>query len=270
MKPPSAKGKLGGLVVKTEVKSSESAAVEDPFKDPKSAVSLEHNGGLDAVIEEEPEVEIEKAKNPVDIQIDEVEDTEKDKNRITSPEPLTPTSPLTSKSPPMSPTTPTKSKSKPPKRGATDPGAGVQRRKSMNPFTSFSNIKRSVVGSLSGGQGRGRSKSTRAAKKEKEVNGDESFDATHLPASPPLSPVLNKFNNSGSAPTEKRSVSAGKRSQTSLPPLSTRRPSAASDSQPPVVRQAVSPVMYNRGSILAEASAIEDEESRRMTELAFL
>jgi hypothetical protein len=33
---------------------------------------------------------------------------------------------------------------------------------------------------------------------------------------------------------------------------------------------ALSPTMHSQGSILAEMSKIEDEESRRMTEVAFM
>jgi hypothetical protein len=36
------------------------------------------------------------------------------------------------------------------------------------------------------------------------------------------------------------------------------------------VRKAVSPILYSRGHILMAASHIKDEESRRVTEMAFL
>lgn len=151
-------------------------------------------------------------------------------------------------------------------RGLTDlsPNPSTpERRKSMNPFrrahttdspnspttapaaksrsmaTSINNIRRSVVGSLS------RPKSTH--------NAGKTFNASHLPPSPtiPSSFAEQASRSPLSSPTQPRFLN----------PVA---PAAVK------LRQAVSPTLYSRGTILAETSHIEDEESRRMTELAFL
>ncbi|KAF8150715.1 hypothetical protein B0H34DRAFT_801647 [Crassisporium funariophilum] len=140
------------------------------------------------------------------------------------------------------------------KRGVTDPAANVDRRKSLNPFkrgqteasennsdstpkrmssvgSSLANMRRSVVGTLS--------KKSMGGGGDVHHGSGKMFNASHLPPSPtmPMSPVGSRV-------------------------AATRRQ--------PVIRQAVAPTVYSRGSILLEASNIEDDETRRMTEMAFL
>lgn len=139
------------------------------------------------------------------------------------------------------------------RRQTTDP-SGLRKseaRKSFNPFkrgqtidnappdqpprrlamsASLSNMRRSVVSSLS------RPKSTL------EFSGQlspKNFDASYLPPSPTLS----------------AQGEAG-------------RPGAMTGAVPRP-RQAVDPVLHSRGSIMLQTNFIEDEESRRMTEMAF-
>lgn len=159
------------------------------------------------------------------------------------------------------------------RRGLTDPtSVKPDRRKSLNPFkrtageidnsdkmsvskrsvtSSLSSMRRSVVGTL-----------TRKANLEINVNSSKGYNASHLPPSPTVdrsrSPVPTSPRSSP-APTSPRSPSILNRSRSPVSPTS-----------PTFQRQAVAPIMYNRGSILLETCNIEDEETRRMTELAFL
>ncbi|KAI0787470.1 hypothetical protein C8Q74DRAFT_1366348 [Fomes fomentarius] len=75
------------------------------------------------------------------------------------------------------------------------------------------------------------------------------FDASHMPPSPTFPPTSYSNPNSNSMGHQKRnSTGVGPR--------------------PP--RQAVAPTIHSRGSILLQAHTIEDEESRRLSEMAFL
>ncbi|CAA7266860.1 unnamed protein product [Cyclocybe aegerita] len=121
---------------------------------------------------------------------------------------------------------------------------------------SLSNMRRSVIGTLS------RPKNTTSSTASSDPSSDANptrgrlFDASHLPTSPTL-------------PSSFRSaMTTGMTSRTYAHPHPPRSPTLSPP--PPVQRRAVSPVMYNRGSILMETSAIEDEESRQLTEMAFL
>ncbi|KAF5372760.1 hypothetical protein D9615_010100 [Tricholomella constricta] len=180
---------------------------------------------------------------------------------------------------------PTHAVHKPRPRNFTEPPilAGLkaptpERRKSLNPFqrsqtlspdpssdskpnssrrlsmsASISNMRRSVVGTLS------RSIKPIAPKAEQD------FDASHLPPSPT---IPNSFANQDKVP---RSPGPVLMSPTS-PKWTTR---FAQGQAHPIslelkARQAVSPTLYSRGSILVQTNNIEDEETRRMTELAFL
>ena len=73
------------------------------------------------------------------------------------------------------------------------------------------------------------------------------FDASHLPASPTFPPAA-----SSNWPSNGHQ----------------RRDSTGVGLRPP--RQAVAPTMHSHGSILLQAHTIEDEESRRLSEMAFL
>ena len=108
---------------------------------------------------------------------------------------------------------------------STTPSGERQRRLSLR--ASLSNMRRSVVGTLS----------RKPILAENSGRG-KMFDASHLPPSPTLrSPTAPGFV------TEDGESSA---------------------------RRGVSPIVYSRGHILMETNRIEDEESRRMTEMAFL
>ncbi|KAK2460939.1 hypothetical protein APHAL10511_007409 [Amanita phalloides] len=96
---------------------------------------------------------------------------------------------------------------------------------------SLTNMRRSVANALS------RTKSSLGVPKR-----GHTFDASHLPPSPTY-------------PFSSLTRVGGRRS---LDASATR------------LRQPVSPTLHNRASILLETSAIEDEETRRMTEVAFL
>ncbi|RDB26116.1 hypothetical protein Hypma_006787 [Hypsizygus marmoreus] len=158
-----------------------------------------------------------------------------------------------------------------PTRSSTEPP--VERRKTLNPFkrshttespnpnlsASLSSSSgplrrismaslRSVVGSLS------RSKTT-GVLQPRAAGG---FDASHLPPSPTIPASFAEHAGRSPVTSPTRVVFGGSAKPAPLP---VQRPSA---------RQGVSPRLHSRGSILIEASMIEDEESRRMTELAFL
>ncbi len=89
--------------------------------------------------------------------------------------------------------------------------------------------------SVTGGLGVGKKKS-------------KMFDASHLPTSPTFPPSAFPPRQSTSSVS-----SDGKTTGVGLRP-----------------RQAVAPTMHSRGSILHHAHFIEDEESRRLSEMAFL
>lgn len=160
------------------------------------------------------------------------------------------------------------------RRGLTDPtDVKPDRRKSLNPFkrtaveidnsdkasvskrsvsSSLSSMRRSVVGTL-----------TRKANLEINVNGLKGYNTSHLPPSPTVD------RSRSPVPTSPRSpVPVSPRSPSFL--NRSRSPPLTSPTSPTIQRRAVAPIMYNRGNILLETCNIEDEESRRMTELAFL
>jgi hypothetical protein len=145
--------------------------------------------------------------------------------------------------PPSSPATakadPKKSKN-PVKRGQTlDPSTAVV---AKNRLSMLSSMRRSVVGSLS------RSKTTFNTGGNKKT-----FNASHLPSSPTIPASF---------------AEQAKKSPTRSLFMSPRRSDAGS--KPPVSRVAAAPIIYSRGSILDEMKNIKDEETRRVTELAFL
>ncbi|KAF8905091.1 hypothetical protein CPB84DRAFT_1823433 [Gymnopilus junonius] len=228
-------GKLGMLQVKTlqEVASTVPVIIESPVQMTRFSEELE------VVMEESPSMDFgiinEKSEKPA----------------ISTP-----------LVPPRSPPAPTSvgTTLRPQRRGVTDPVVSMDRRKSFNPFKrgqtmdvspipepqrrlsmarSLSNLRRSVVGTLS-------HKPTKGAEGE-GGRVEKNFDASHLPASPTIPQAFARPR-----PSDVSKSSAG-----SPPPT-------------PGMRQAVAPIIYNRGSILLETAGIEDEETRRMTELAFL
>ncbi|KAH7913510.1 hypothetical protein BJ138DRAFT_1145870 [Hygrophoropsis aurantiaca] len=89
-----------------------------------------------------------------------------------------------------------------------------------------------------------------------------------------FAPGLSKFNTS-SLSNLRRSVIGSIRAPSTLPPSPTL-PShlgngmAHADSCGATLRPALSPTMHSRGSILLETKEIMDEESRRLSEMAFL
>jgi hypothetical protein len=103
---------------------------------------------------------------------------------------------------------------------------------------SFASFRRSVVGTLSRG---GHSPSAKLT----------SFDISNLPPSPI---VPASFQSTGS----RRSNESPPRGRTNARTINA------------VPRQALSPTIHSRGSIWTEANTIQDDETRRMTEMAFL
>lgn len=127
--------------------------------------------------------------------------------------------------------------------------------KRISVSASFGNLRRSVVGTIN-------SSGSSSSNRQSTYSGDSSlssFDATHLPPSPTLPASFSSgasaggLSSSSSAPTRLRP-----QKNHGPPPVSVRP------------RQALSPTMHSRGSILIEAGSIEDDESRRLSEMAFL
>ncbi|KIM40562.1 hypothetical protein M413DRAFT_163995 [Hebeloma cylindrosporum] len=257
---PIAKGKLGGLTVRTNDAPVIPVIVESPLADGFS-------NELEVVVEEPLSMLI----NETDVkEADEDHDDHDEKPAMT---PLL-TSPQSPRSPGIAVVSPGVA-SPQKKRGLTDPSSADRRKSlSLNPFkrgatfdhgssngdelkpplsptttasrrlsvaASFSNIRRSVAGTLSSRKGA-------TASSGGDARGRK-FDASHLPPSPTL-------------PSSFRSAGMGLRGNgvgtTPTPPV------------PTSPRMAVSPVLYSRGSILLETSNIEDEETRLRTEMAFL
>ncbi|KAJ7471476.1 hypothetical protein B0H11DRAFT_1369967 [Mycena galericulata] len=128
-----------------------------------------------------------------------------------------------------------------PARRETEPAPAAQaankadRRKSLSVFKRGKGEGLSTMMSIRRSIGFGRAKSTGGP--------PAGFDPSHLPPSPTL-------------PSE-----FGVQQQQARATLTVTRDAR---------RLSVSPTMHNRGSILHETSMIEDEESRRMTEVAFM
>ncbi|TFK74086.1 hypothetical protein BDN72DRAFT_893319 [Pluteus cervinus] len=124
-------------------------------------------------------------------------------------------------------------------------------------------------------------------------DGDDFFDASHLPASPtriplPASPtpsrsmifgrtntntnssLLGHSNGGGGALSpSSRSIFGDSSGRSLFGGGRSKSPEPQSPTRTTIVRQPLSPPIYNRGSLLLEIGGIEDEESRRVTELAF-
>lgn len=110
------------------------------------------------------------------------------------------------------------------------PPSGEQRGRRLSVKASISNMRRSVVGTLS-----------RKSISAENTRGRKMFDASHLPPSPVVPSAWRSPTSPGS------NTEGGE-----------------------AIRRAVSPILYSRGHILLETSNIEDEETRRVTEMAFL
>lgn len=236
-----------------------------------------------------------------------VEEEDKDVSRVVPLLPLRKTTPVIStaapaatpsspqrtlitsapKSPTFSVVTQNSSQSKKQKRGMTDPASGAEaKRKMTNPFkrgdhkstgkvvddtvvgvvigddtpkaqprprrltmgSSLSNLRRSFVGTLS------------RPSNSDHKNG-KGFDASHLPPSPT---IPSSFN--AGSPVFPSSTTRSR----------SRGGSGGSSSNEGKLTVPISPrvcqniAMHNHGTIQSETAAIEDDEMRRMTELAFL
>ncbi|KAF8825268.1 hypothetical protein HHX47_DHR7000167 [Lentinula edodes] len=112
----------------------------------------------------------------------------------------------------------------------------------MSRSNSLANFRQSVVSTLS--------RKPSSFKKPTSFK----FDGMNLPPSPTVPASL-----------------AGQSINSSMSTQSVKSKDSLSHTVPvPVPRQALSPKIHSRGSILLEASHIEDEETRRMTEMAFM
>ncbi|KAG6900701.1 hypothetical protein C0993_005013 [Termitomyces sp. T159_Od127] len=132
---------------------------------------------------------------------------------------------------------PCKSSSYPFKR-YTDPPLSTDSTRRLSIRASFNNLRRSLVGTLS---------------RAKTAGLDKGFNSPHLLPSPTF-PVPG--------------IDQAGVDQAACLNLSQTQSPACPESRK--VRLSVSPTLYSRGTILAETNNIKDEESRRMTELAFL
>jgi hypothetical protein len=131
------------------------------------------------------------------------------------------------------------------KRGVTDPTNGVlNRQKSTitNPF------KRGVSSAYE-------DQLTPSVEPQRRLSVKTSFSSLRRS-------VVGTLSRKASSPDRASSIFPGIRSPTSL--------GSMMEEEEGEVRKAVSPILYSRGHILREASHIKDEESRRVTEMAFL
>ncbi|PPQ67429.1 hypothetical protein CVT25_006009 [Psilocybe cyanescens] len=125
---------------------------------------------------------------------------------------------------------------------------------------SLSNLRRSFIGTLS--------RPSNGAAEGSPTTSSKKFNASHLPPSPTIpaafaaeASIGSRMHNAGGGGRPSRSGS-GDSSNSPERNRATPTPTAR------IARQPV--VIYNRGSILLETANIEDDEVRRMTELAFL
>ena len=210
---------------------------------------------------------------------------------VSNPPPPSPSLSSSAK-PPLPPTTTTTRKSLNPfsfKRGHTIAGqhghgltvssnnndennhpaaAAAQRRPSI-----MAKVGRSVVGTITSASSSSSSKK-KDSKKVTSPTRVGGFVVDGLPSSPTgltaesslLSPPLPTSTSPPTSPQQQSQFQfqPQRRPSQQQQPLLSRQQSQGG------MRQAVAPIMYNRGSILLETAGIEDEETRRMTELAFL
>ncbi|KAI0360178.1 hypothetical protein OH77DRAFT_906426 [Trametes cingulata] len=119
------------------------------------------------------------------------------------------------------------------------------------PSSSMSNLRRAFSGGLASKLNpRPRSSidpSTSTPEMSMGRKPSKMFDASHLPSSPTHPPTSFPGVSAAAVPLQGRTTGVGLRP-----------------------RQAVSPTMHNRGSILHQTHFIEDDESRRLSEMAFL
>ncbi|KAH9915108.1 uncharacterized protein B0H18DRAFT_108111 [Fomitopsis serialis] len=116
------------------------------------------------------------------------------------------------------------------------------------------NMKRTVTGTLASLKPRPKTIV------EDSTLGEAPHSAT-APASPPsVYAPPTSFPQAMAAPKRRNTPSPGTRASVLRGPLWAR----------PRPRQALSPTIHDRGTILVEAGRIEDEESRRLSEMAFL
>lgn len=128
-----------------------------------------------------------------------------------------------------------------PFRRFTDPPPNTNSPRRLSVRASLNNLRRSLVGTLSHAKSAGLG-----------VRTDEGFIPPHLPPSPTFPAV--DINQAGVSPATGLRLS----------------PTQYQESPELKRRVSVSPILYSRGTIVEETNNIEDEESRRMTELAFL
>ena len=158
----------------------------------------------------------------------------------------------------------------PPSRGATDPGKQVGRRKPTLRFfgkreksASFSTLEnaptqgprsfaglRSVVGTIS------RSKTM----KPRAEAGETLLGSLTLPSQAQTDTESDVSEGGTPVSPVNASLCSSTETQVGAPPISPTGP----------IRQPLSPTMHSRGSILNSAAGIKDDESRRLSEMAFL
>ncbi|EPT01635.1 hypothetical protein FOMPIDRAFT_1023137 [Fomitopsis schrenkii] len=145
---------------------------------------------------------------------------------------------------------------------------GPPRFKNPRAATSMQNMKRAVTGTFA----------SLTSRPKTMVIPDNASDKSHsttslslghgappMPPAPPSSFPQARVSSSTARSPKRKKSSMSALSQTLSPTTPTR--SSEAHARP---RQAVAPKIHDRGSIYVEAARIEDEESRRLSEMAFL
>ncbi|CCL99320.1 uncharacterized protein FIBRA_01336 [Fibroporia radiculosa] len=133
--------------------------------------------------------------------------------------------------------------------------------KNPRPMSSMQNLRRSITSTLT---------TLRVTRPNPSVNPSAVPPLPISPTSPsyaasPTSPYPTSVPPTSFPPALRVRVS-----QEAISPVDSIAPRKSTVGQGLRPRQALSPTMHNRGSILVEATRIEDAESRRLSEMAFL
>ena len=133
---------------------------------------------------------------------------------------------------------------------------------------SMSNLRRSVAGTITSRFGLRRPKSSLVIDTQRSP--PSAFDSSRLPPSPSKFP--SSFPPSTTTTTSPTTTTASPPMSPSLlgPRAGLRSQTPVPAARPRVRAMPLSPTMHSRGSILMEMHGIEDDESRRLSELAFL
>ncbi|OCH86623.1 hypothetical protein OBBRIDRAFT_806661 [Obba rivulosa] len=144
----------------------------------------------------------------------------------------------------------------------TTPALTVTVHPPPRPSSSLTNLRRAVASVA------------RRPKSLVSSGSDTKFDPRTLPASPTFPPSAYQVRPSSSypspSPSEMSSLGAPSSYHSASSPTSSTFAGAGMAVPRPRPRQALSPTIHSRGSILLETKGIADAESRRLSEMAFL